>query len=102
MKPVRRDLLIAGVVCLLSLVAGAGALVLAEFGAPVWVFVLLLGWLVTLGLPTLAAVLLLATFWRGPSFEAFLIVAVLLALIFQFGAVLTIRHGLALRRMSGR
>jgi hypothetical protein len=35
----RCDLFLAGVLWLLSLAAGAGALVLAELGAPVWVFV---------------------------------------------------------------
>jgi drug/metabolite transporter (DMT)-like permease len=102
MRPTLRDLLVGGVLCLLSLVAGASALVLAEFGAPVWVFALLLVWLLTLGLPTLVAVLLLAGFWPGPSFQTYLVAAALLALFLQFGAVSAIRRGLAPRRVSER
>ncbi len=83
-----------GFLCLLSLTAGAAALLLAEFGAPVWVFVVLFAWLLTLGLPTLVAVLLLAWFWQGPSFQAYLLSAVLLAFFFQLGAVLGIRRGI--------
>jgi hypothetical protein len=68
----------------------------------VWVFVVLLAWLLTVGLPTLAAVLLLARFWPGPSFPAYLLSAALLALFFQFGAVLGIRRGITRRRRSAR
>ncbi len=38
---------------LASLAAVASALVLADFGAPTWIFVLLFSWLLTVGLPTL-------------------------------------------------
>jgi len=48
---------------LVSLVAAAGAVVLADFGAPWWVFALLLAWLLTIGLPTTLALLLTATLW---------------------------------------
>ncbi len=83
----KTNFILSLLLCLLSLLAGAIALVLAEFGAPVWVFVLLLGWLVTVGLPTLSAVLLLVRVWEGPSFQAFLVLAAVLALVFQFAAV---------------
>ena len=81
---------------------GAGALVLAEFGGPVWVFAVLLAWLLTFGLPTLVAVLLLAWFWPGPSFQAYLLSAVLLALLFQWSAVFGFRWGITRRRISPR
>ena len=102
-RQVLKDVLVAGVLCLLSLTAGSAALLLAEFGAPVWVFVVLLAWLLTLGLPTLAGVLLLARFWQGPSFQAYLLSAVLLGFFFQLGAVSGIRRGInRWRRMSAR
>lgn len=76
----------------LSLGAGATAIVAAEFGAPVWVFLLLLGWLLTAGLPTLFAVLALARVWSGPSFVAFLATAALLALACQHAALAGLRR----------
>ena len=81
---------------LLSLLAGAVALVLADFGAPVWVFLLLGLWLCTLGLPTTLAVLLVAFLWGNfpvmatPPLWAFLVCAAMLALVFQTGFFLLI------------
>ena len=72
----------------------AAALFLAEFGAPAWVFVLLFAWLLTVGQSTFSAVLLLARFWQGPSFQAYILSAVLLAFLFQLGAVWCIRKGI--------
>lgn len=100
-KRAQRDVLVAGLLWLLSLIAGAVALVLAEFGAPVWVFVVLLAWLLTLGLPTLAAVLLLSRFWPGPSFQAYVLSAALLAFLFQLGAVSGIRRVVTRLRPMG-
>ncbi len=51
------------VLALVSLLIGATALVAADFGASGWVFVPLLVWLATFGLPTAAVVLLLAAIW---------------------------------------
>jgi hypothetical protein len=48
-----------------TLVAGASALVLADFGGPGWVFIVIGLWLVTAGLPALAGVLLVASFTQG-------------------------------------
>jgi hypothetical protein len=48
---------------LVSLLAAAGAVVLADFGAPWWVFALLFAWLLTIGLPTTLALLLTASLW---------------------------------------
>jgi hypothetical protein len=90
----KKILVVSFLLCLLSLLAGAGALILAEFGAPVWVFVLLLGWLVTVGLPTTSAVLLMVRFWEGPSFQAFLLSATVLAFAFQFGAISLVWWGI--------
>ena len=87
----KKTLLVALLLWLLSLIAGAAAILLAEFGAPVWLFVFLLGWLLTFGLPTLSAVLLLVRIWDGPSFQAFLVSAVLLAFVFQLTAVWLVR-----------
>jgi hypothetical protein len=102
MKPSKlfRSALLAGLLSLLSLVAGAAALVLAEFGAPVWIFVILFAWLLLPGLPTLAAVLLLARFWPGPSFSGFLLATIVAAFFLQFGAVWGMRSAFAKRRLG--
>src|SRR5881392_2803736 len=44
-----------------SLAAGASTIILADFGAPLWKFVLCWGWLLTGGLPTTVATALTAT-----------------------------------------
>ena len=96
----KTNFILSLLLCLLSLLAGATALVLAEFGAPVWVFVLLLGWLVTVGLPTLSAVLLLVRFWEGGSLQLFLLSAAALAFLFQFAVVSVLWRGI--RRARSR
>jgi len=48
---------------LVSLGLGVTALLAADFGAPPWLFALLLLWLGTLGLPTTLAVLVTASCW---------------------------------------
>ncbi len=90
----KKTLLLGFLLCFLSLIGGAAAIILAEFGAPVWVFVVLLGWLLTVGLPSLCAVLLLAHFWEGLPFLGFLVSAAVLALIFQCTAVWLFRRGI--------
>jgi hypothetical protein len=93
-----RHILISAGLSLASLSAGAAVLIVAEFGAPSWIFVALLTWLVTFGLPTLVSVLLLARFWPGPSFLAFVVTAVLLSVVFHFAAIAAIRRIRAARR----
>ena len=98
-----RDGLLAICLCLLSLLAGSGALLLAEFGAPRWVFAILFGFLLTAGSPTLGAVLVAARVWRGPSFLSFLVSAAVFAFLCQFAAVIGIRLALdARKRRLGR
>lgn len=80
----------------MALATGAAALIFAEFGGPVWLLVALLVPLVTVGAPSLAAVLLLAAVWPGPSLRAFMMVAVVVAFCFQYAAVVV------WRRWSGR
>jgi hypothetical protein len=99
MPSLPRTVLLSACLSVVSLLAGAAALVLAEFGAPAWIFVVLLAWLVTFGLPTLVSVLLLATFWPGPSFLAFVMSAGLLSFLFQFVAVSGVRR-LRARRLA--
>ncbi len=89
-----KGVFVAGMLWMLSLTAGATAIVLAEFGAPVWVFVGLFAWLLIPGLPTLVAVLLVTQSWQGPSFQAYLLTAALLAFFFQLAAVLATRWGI--------
>ncbi len=74
-------------VWLLTLIAGVSALLLAEFGAPRWAFIPLLGWLLTLGLPSFFALIIVTVYWRGPSFLAYLTFVMLLALVFQIAAI---------------
>ena len=97
-----RDVRVAAVLCLLSLIATALSLVFAEFGAPPWVFVVLFAWLLTLGLPTLAAVLVLAGLWQGPSFGTYLVTVVILAFCLQLGAFWATRRGIERWRLRAR
>jgi hypothetical protein len=81
---------------LLSLAAGAAALVLADFGAPAWLFVALGAWLLTAGLPTLIATLAVAAAWGDfpflgtPPLPAALSAAAALGLFLQLGAFLLV------------
>lgn len=90
----KRTLLIGFILSLASLLAGGVATLLAAFGVPVWIFVLLLGWLLTIGLPSLCAVLLLARFWEGLPFAGFLVSVGFLAMVFQSASVWLIRWGI--------
>lgn len=81
---------------LVSLLVGATALAAADFGAPGWLFVPLLIWLTTLGLPSTIAILAAVSIWgtREPlyGFAPFLLFATLLAVIAQILAVKTALH----------
>src|SRR5881628_2852337 len=87
-----------------SLLAGAIAIVLADFGAPMWVFIALGLWLWTIGLPVTLAVLLTALLWgRIPglttaSLGAFMACATILAFGVQTAFFLLISRILARRR----
>ena len=70
----------AGALTLIALAAGGTALIFAEFGGPVWLLVALLVPLVTVGAPSLAAVLLLAAVWPGPSLRGIVVGAALVAI----------------------
>ena len=87
MKTWLTDACIAVVLTAGALVAGVTALIFAEFGGTPWMLLALLVPLVTIGAPSLAAVLLLAAVWPGPSSRAFVIAAAVLAFCFQFAAV---------------
>jgi hypothetical protein len=86
------DTVLASALTAITLVAGAVALVFAEFGGPMWMLVALLLPVLTVGAPSLAAVLLLAWVWPGPSILAFAIASTILGFGFQFAAVLLIRR----------
>ena len=73
--------LLAVVCWLVSLVVVAIAATLALHGGPVGIFLFLFSWLLSLGLPTSLAVVLVMSFWRGGSFEIFLVVVASLALV---------------------
>jgi hypothetical protein len=74
---------------LFSLAVGTASIGLGDFGAPLWLIVLLLIWLGTLGAPTTAAVLVVAWYWPGGSFLVFLGLASVVALVAQFLGVWT-------------
>ncbi len=84
---------------LVSLAVAASAFSLANFGAPAWVFVLLLGWMVTVGLPTFVAIVVTAFFWNGVSLPAFLATVVTVALVLQLGALRLVQRRILERRV---
>ena len=67
-----------------SLMVTGIALSLAFFGAPLPIFLFLLGWLLTLGLPTSLAIVLVMNLWQGNSMEVLLVVVASVTLAFQF------------------
>ena len=79
---------------LVTLLAGAVSIILADLGGPAWVFIVLGFWLWTIGLPTTAAVLLLIALWREPAVSVssslgfFVVCAMILSLCFQTSSVL--------------
>ena len=77
---------------LVSLVVMAIASSLAFFGGPLLIFLLLFGWLLTLGLPTSLAIVTVISLWDGNSVEAFLMVAAIVALIFNFLCLSMVRQ----------
>jgi len=80
----RRTFLLAVSFWVVSLVVTAIALSLAFFGAPLPIFLFLFGWLLTVGLPTSLAIVLVISLWQGSSLEAFLMVVASVTLVFQF------------------
>ncbi len=89
----------AVVLALVSLAVAASAFSLANFGAPAWVFVLLLGWMVTVGLPTFVAIVVTAFFWNGVSLPAFLATVATVALVLQLGALRLVQRRILERRV---
>ncbi len=67
-----------------SLVVSATAMSLAFFGAPLPILLFLFGWLLTIGVPTSLAIVLVMSLWQGASLEIFLLVVASVALIFNF------------------
>jgi hypothetical protein len=95
--------LLAIALWLITLAAGAASVVFGEFGTSLWVMVLLLSWLATLGAPTSIAVLAVTWWWPGGSFTTFLAVATSAALVAQFcGVWLASRLVQHLRRRAKR
>ena len=87
-----KPLIITFVLCSLSVLAGSAAIILADFGAPVWVFVALLGWLLTFGFPTTCAMLLVASYWSDFPLILYLAVTFLVALMFQWVGVYVVQR----------
>jgi hypothetical protein len=84
-----------------SLTGVVATLAFGEFGAPLWIILLMLLWLVTVGAPSTAAVLAVIWSWPGGSFLAFLGLVGAAALVAQIGGVwFTARLWQRLRRKS--
>jgi len=82
----------------ISLLLGAAAVVLADFGMPGWFFILTQIWFWTLGLPTMLGVLLVTAFWGIPGWTTlplwlFATCAAAVALGFQAGSFLLLSWG---------
>ncbi len=80
----RRTFLLAVSFWVVSLIVSATAMSLAFFGAPLPIFLFLFGWLLTVGLPTSLAIVLVTSLWQSASLEIFLLVVTSVALIFNF------------------
>ena len=87
-----RTFLLAVSCWVVSLVVTGIALSLALFGAPLPIFLFLFGWLLTVGLPTSLAIVLVMSLWQGSSFEAFLVVVASVALIFNLLCLSMVRR----------
>lgn len=78
----------------MSILSGAAALALANFGAPAWIFAAFGLWLWTLGLPTLLAVLFVVFAWGqlpsqpAHSFAWAAAAAMVISCAFQLGSAL--------------
>ncbi len=88
----RRTFLLAVSFWVVSLVISATAMSLAFFGAPLPIFLFLFGWLLTLGLPSSLAIVLVMSLWQGAPLEIFLLVVASVALIFHFLCLSIVRQ----------
>jgi len=89
----------------ISLLLGAAAVVLADFGMPDWFFVASQLWLWTLGLPTMLGVLLVTTLWGIPEWTTlplwlYIPCAALVAVAFQCASFLVVNR--LWQRLGGR
>lgn len=83
------------VVTLASLLIAGAAFALANFGAPAWLFALLLGWMATVGLPTSVAIAVTASLWDGVSPAAFVLSVAAFAFVLQLVSVRWVQRRLA-------
>ncbi len=88
----RRTFLLAVSFWVVSLIVSATAMSLAFFGAPLRIFLFLFGWLLTVGLPSSLAIVLVMSLWQGSSLEIFLLVVASVALIFHFLCLSIVRQ----------
>jgi len=88
----RRTFVLAVSFWVVSLVVSATAMSLAFFGAPLPIFLFLFGWLLTVGLPSSLAIVLVMSLWQGAPLEIFLLVVASVALIFHFLCLSIVRQ----------
>ena len=96
---------VAFLTCLFSLLLGAAAIVLADFGTPIWFVFLTQAWFWTLGLPTMLGVLAVAAAWGIPGWTAlplwlFMVCASVVAWVLQTASFLLLDRGW--KRFAGR
>ena len=94
----RKSILIATILCLVSIIAGTLLVYHANFGVPKGWSVLTAIWLYGPGLPTFLAVTGLASVWGGFPLALFLICATLLGFAFQLLVVHQLRLFLMRRK----
>ena len=97
-QTMKKTLLLSVSLWFVTLMVGALAVIAADFGASAWVFVMLLAWLLTVGLPTTFGVVTVVSLWSGGGLGAFLAVAAGVGFLFQTGAVGGSRRLWAYRR----
>jgi len=88
----QRTFLLAVSFWVVRLVVSATAMSLALFGAPLPIFLFLFGWLLTVGLPSSLAIVLVMSLWQGAPLEIFLLVVASVALIFHFLCLSIVRQ----------
>ena len=88
----RRTFVLAVSFWVVSLVVSATAMSLAFFGAPLPIFLFLFGWLLTVGLPSSLAIVVVMSLWQGAPLEIFLLVVASVALIFHFLCLSIVRQ----------
>ncbi len=101
----KRAVVWAVAIGLVSLALGASAVFAADFGMPAWFFVFSQVWLWTVGLPAMLGVDLVTKLWGIPEWTtlplwSYIVCASLVAVVLECGFFLLVRR--ILRRRGGQ